>query len=74
MKIIKPNNNKHAVTLDPDDDFFKQSHGLPTAGAGEHTLCGFAAEEWLYEDFSTRKRITCPECLELIDECKGYKP
>lgn len=70
MIVIKPTSNKHATDLEKDDDFFKQSHGLSLE---EHTLCSIAPEEWDYTDFVTRKRITCPRCLAIINHCKGYK-
>jgi len=70
MEIIKPNNNNHADELQKDDDFFKLSHGM---GEVEHTLCGVAPEEWGYDDYQKRKRITCPKCLDLIRLCREYK-
>jgi len=70
MKVFRPNNNKHALDLDPSDEFFRRSHGAIEV---EHTLCGYACEEWGYTDYTTVKKITCQHCLEVIRECKGYK-
>ena len=70
MKIFKPTNNSNADCLEPDDDFFKYSHGMRDM---EFTLCGVACEEWGYTHEQPRRRITCPECLALIRLCKSYK-
>lgn len=70
MEIIKPNTNKYADCLDNGDAFFTHSHGLVNK---EFTLCGIACEEWGYEDYQPRKRITCPKCLGMIRLCREYK-
>jgi hypothetical protein len=55
-----------------EDDFFKYSHGIYGI-YGEFTLCSVACEEWNYDSFLKRKRITCPECLNVIRHCRSYK-
>lgn len=58
-------------TLDEDDEFYRHSHGI--ALQGEHTLCSYACEEWNYDAYAPRKRITCPDCLAVIRHCRAYK-
>jgi len=69
MEVIKPISSKHHYDLDCNDDFFNHSHGVH----GDHTLCSIACEEWGYTDASTVRKITCPQCLELIRYCKSYR-
>ena len=58
-------------TLEPDDEFYKHSHGI--ISRSEYTICGVACEEWGYNKILPRKKITCPDCLDVIRECKTYK-
>jgi len=70
MQIIKPKFDD-CSDLESDDDFFKFSHAIILDD--EHTLCGVSPEEWGYVNCSERKKITCPDCLAVIAECKAYK-
>jgi len=75
MIIFKPNKKKIHKTdiLDIDDIFYTYSHGILDCGQQEFTICGVACEEWDYIQTLPRKKITCPQCLAVIKECKNYK-
>ena len=73
MKIFKPKPNLNPKTLDSESDFYKCSHGMLDVGQQEYTICGVACEEWNYVDIEPAKRITCPDCLAIIRDCKSYK-
>lgn len=73
MKIIKPNKRKtKGDVMNIDDSFYKYSHAF-NVNAGDYTLCGVASEEFGYYDYKIVNKITCPDCLCIIRECKNYK-
>jgi len=71
MKVIKPKKPSELCSLDLDDPFYKYSHGYDIQGCCDFTLCGIGSEEWV--DVKEVKKITCPQCLAIIKECKNYK-
>lgn len=54
--------------MDAADPFYGYVHG--EGNMSDYTLCGVASEE--YEEAGTRKRITCPDCLDLIEHVRSY--
>jgi hypothetical protein len=70
MEVYKFEKSDLRSDLLPDDDFFEHSHGM---GTNEWTLCSVAPEEWDYIKQKQVKKITCPQCLREIANCKSYK-
>ena len=71
FKAIRPING--GDMLDADDEFYRFTHAISPAGEGEHTLCGISGEEWCFSELENkRRRVTCPICLNVINECKTY--
>jgi len=72
MRIFKPIKEKIVPDMmDINDSFYDHSHGLSVDP--EFTLCGTACEEWNYTEITLCKRITCPNCLDVIKHCQEYK-
>lgn len=74
MKIIKPiKPEKKPCTLDIDNSFYEYSHAYDIQSLQDYTLCGVGSEEFGYDNYMEVKKITCPDCLGVIRECKNYK-
>jgi hypothetical protein len=71
MQIIKPEKQKKPCTLEADDDFYKYTHAFNVSGMVDYSLCGVGSEE--FGDYKIAKKITCPDCLGIIRDCKSYK-
>ncbi len=71
VDVIKPDKPKSKICIfDIDDDFYRYSHAYHINNS-DYTLCGVGSEE--FGNYKTTKKITCPQCLEIIRECKSYK-